>query len=351
MVRWLHDIFDRRGYDTFAKVTGNRPVTIYNGTSRDISRPAQVRLYENERVLADVGNVDVLIVENQGIRQYTTRLVNQEFVKPHAVFLTNIRLDHQDTLGRTRRHVARSLIRAIPSDTAVVSGEQDATVREYIQAELGRRGIEPQHVDVPSTHAGIPGAEMVFGLTPLLSAVNHFPIPGAEVATKLEELTVQWKQLPGGRAFNAAPANDVQSTELIRTHLVRDTGEVVEPVLNLRADRRGRTASFVRYFDRLYESGDVERVRLLGDDQRLFERNASVPVVRHDRGSTTPSTVLDRALATGRPVFIVGNVVDEFVQALAAEIEEQAIRDDDELHTPVPEWPTNGTRGGQTHRD
>jgi len=80
----------------------------------EIEREQQVRLYENERELARFDSIDVAIVENQGIRPYTTRLVNEQFVDPDLVFLTNVREDHLDTLGRDRTQIARSLTRAVP---------------------------------------------------------------------------------------------------------------------------------------------------------------------------------------------------------------------------------------------
>ncbi len=48
---WLHDILHRRGNDTYSKVTGNEPVSIYNGERHEIERSELVRLYENEREL------------------------------------------------------------------------------------------------------------------------------------------------------------------------------------------------------------------------------------------------------------------------------------------------------------
>jgi len=320
-VRWLHDVFHDRGYDTYAKVTGVVPTSIYNDSEHEIERGVAVRLYENERELQRFESPDVAVFENQGIREYTTRLVNQQFVRPHVVFLTNVREDHLDTMGGSRQTVARSLARAIPTGTHVVSGEQDAQIREYLERELDRRDATVTHVTVPQRHQTIPGAEIVYGIDSVLEAVDEPPLAPAERESLLDRMDVSWTQLPAGRVFNAAAANDVQSTELIRQHLLGDSKEVVQPLLYLRSDRRGRTASFLRYLTTLAEQGAIDQARVVGEDTDLFTLHAPFPVVAHNEASENPSEILDCALADSWPVIIMGNTVSEFMTELRADIE------------------------------
>jgi hypothetical protein len=331
--QWLHDVFHRRGYDTFAKVTGDHPLVRYNGSTYPIDRSGQVRLYENRAELArfDDRNVDVAVFENQGIREYTTRLVNQQFVAPDVVFLTNVREDHLDTLGRDRERIARSLARAVPRGTTVVNGERDPRIRARLEAELDRRDAETVHVEVPPRHRSVPGVEVAYGVDAVLRTVDAAPLSEAALAAKLDELAVEWRRLPGGRVYNAAPVNDVQSTEIIRQTLAGDT--LVEPVVFLRADRRGRTASFVRYIDRLFDRGLVECVHLLGADQAAFDRATTVPVRRHDRDREPPGAVLDEALASGRPVLLMGNTVDEYMRDLRETISQRATHTEETART------------------
>jgi len=72
VANWLHEQFVSRGYDTYTKITGSDAQVRYNDTVSEIEREQQVRLYENERELARFDSIDVAIVENQGIRPYTT---------------------------------------------------------------------------------------------------------------------------------------------------------------------------------------------------------------------------------------------------------------------------------------
>jgi len=322
--RWLHDIFDSRGYDTFAKITGDYPMAVYNGREHDITRDAQVRLYENERVLAAFEDIDVAIFENQGIREYTTRLVNEQFLKPDVVFITNVREDHMDTLGSDRRQIARSLARAVPSGTQVVSGEQDPALQRYLTAELKRRDAPVTHVEVPTSDRAAPGAECVYGLNTVLSMLGEGPVPSSTLSEYLASLEPAWRVLPGGRVYDAASVNDVQSTDLVRQFLVGSTGATVEPLLNLRADRRGRTASFIRYLSGLYERGAIEQAHVTGDDTALFASQTQFPVHCHDTGERSAAEILDDALDSGRPVIVMGNTVTDFMRQLGETIERRA---------------------------
>lgn len=329
-VRWLHDAFDSRDREVLAKVTGNHPHLLRNGVSEPIERGTQVRLYENERLLrtAATDDLDVLVFENQGIRQYTTRLINEQFVRPDIVFLTNAREDHLDTLGSNRTQIARALARSITAGTLVVCGESDEGLRNYIADELDRRDATVEFVDPPADVQSTPGAEIVYGVDTILQAVCGEGLTDRQIEGYLDTLRPEWIDLPSGRVFNAASVNDVQSTELTRSYLVGESNEQVEPLLNLRRDRRGRTASFIRYLDSLYDSGKIEQVHLTGADQQLFALNTDVPVCRHDTDEESAADVLTDAVDTGRPVLLMGNTVTDFMRSMADEIRRRT--DDDE---------------------
>ncbi len=146
--RRLDDVFNRRDFDTLTKITGNHPTLIHNGELHPIERLGpRTTLYENISVIGEFAPEldhyspdDVAIFENQGITEYTTRLINRQLFDPTIVVLTNVRQDHNDTLGKTRTDIARSLARSVPSGAHVVSGEQHPTLHEYMREEIERRG-------------------------------------------------------------------------------------------------------------------------------------------------------------------------------------------------------------------
>lgn len=325
VVRWLHDVFHERGYDTYAKTTGTKPVSVYNGTETEIERPEQVRLYENEREIRKHDPDDVIIVENQGIREYTTRLVNEQFVRPDVLILTNVREDHLGTLGNEVFTIARSLARAVPSGTHVINGEQDPTIRQYLEAELQRRDATVTHVDIPKQLTDVPGIECLYALNPALRAVGEPRLTPETFEAYRRELAVAWRRLPSGRVYDAADVNDTQSTELIRRALGETENGAIEPIVVLREDRRGRTASFLRYLETLAEDGTIERAHVVGPGRQPFARRATFPVVTYAAGDDEPEEVLDSALAADSPVLIMGNTEHDFIDRIREVIDEREV--------------------------
>jgi len=315
----LYEIFYARNRDVYAKITGDEPTSLYNGNASAVERGERVVLYENEREIREYAPDDVLVVENQGISGYTTRLVNQRFVDPDVVVLTNIRQDHRDTLGETRADIARSFARSVPPDTHVVNGEQNPVLKAHLEAELEHSNASITHVSVPDEAADIPGAESIFALNETLAAVGATPVSENVLQRYLEEMRVSWTELPGGKVYNAADVNDIESTDLVRRALCETDTEPIVPLLYLRSDRRSRTASFLSYLDDLYEADVIEGAHAIGDPASLFTRKAAFPVTTHS-ANRSPSAVLDAVLREGPPVLVMGNTVAEFMREFDAEL-------------------------------
>ncbi|MDQ2050216.1 Mur ligase family protein [Natronolimnohabitans sp. A-GB9] len=316
----LYRVLRSRGYDAYAKITGNHPLSLYDGEENDISRGERVTLYENVRELRKYTPADALILENQGITDYTTRMMNETFGKPDVLVVTNVRQDHRDTLGGSRADIARAFARATPEGTHVVSGEQDPRLQTYLERELETVGATISHVDVPDEHDDLPGAETVYGVNEVLEAIDEPPLSEHVIGEMLDEFRIDWKPLPDGKAFNAADVNDVESTELVRQSLV-DDGELIQPFVYLRRDRRARTASFRDYLESLADQGAIEQARVAGGHAELFAQKTSFPVVVHDDEREYAGDVLDDAMADGWPVLIMGNTVAGFMRDLDDEIQ------------------------------
>jgi hypothetical protein len=327
--RRLDDVFNRRDFDTLTKITGNHPTLIHNGELHPIERLGpRTTLYENISVIGEFAPEldhyspdDVAIFENQGITEYTTRLINRQLFDPTIVVLTNVRQDHNDTLGKTRTDIARSLARSVPSGAHVVSGEQHPTLHEYMREEIERRGGTIEQVEIPDRHEGMLGAETAHAIDAVLSFLDEPPLPEGELEAFLDAMQPEWTRLPGKRVFDAAEVNDVESTEMVRRSLVDD--EQILPFVYLRRDRRGRTASFASYIDLLYERGKIDRVHVGGANTRAFAANVDLPVTRHDAGADA-TDVLEVLLSEDQPVVLMGNTVDEFMRDMTSAIEDRA---------------------------
>lgn len=328
-VKRLDDVFRRRGYDTLTKITGNHPVLIRNGDVIPIGRNGPyTTLYENINVLREFGPQlesytpeDVAIFENQGITEYTTRLINERFVKPHIVVVANVRQDHQDTLGKTVRDLARAFARTVPAGTKVVNGEQNPVLAAYMREEIEQQGGEMHRVTIPEDQQGRIGAETVYAVNDVLRLLDLEPVPDEQLNAYLDAIQPRWVQLPGGRVFNGAEINDIESTEAVRQALAGDSH--VQPFVYLRADRRSRTASFANYLNTLAERGLIDRARAGGAFTDVFAKHVDVPVVQHSRDEDA-GEVLDELLAEGLPVLTMGNTVDDFMRDFEQEIHERA---------------------------
>jgi hypothetical protein len=333
VVKWLNEALVERGQETYAKVTGDHPVSYRNLDPTPIERDGVTRLYENERELREHWPVDAVVAENQGIREYTTRLGNELF-DPHVVVLLNVRRDHQSTLGETLPDIARAFARTVPEHTHVVSGERNDAINEYLRGEFERQGLGFS-VAAPDPHGpfeDVLGSRSAFVVSETLRALGFDPLSPGTVQSHVEGLRNEWswtRLSGGGLVTNAASMNDIESTELLRRDLTDRLSEpTVTPFAYLRRDRAGRTAAFVHYTNWLAANDLIERAHAAGPHATLFERRVDVPVTRWDHERADAGRALDAALSHGDPVYVVGNTVAPFMRDLEDAIEERRRRDD-----------------------
>lgn len=329
VVRWLNEALVDRGLETYAKVTGNEHVSYHDLEAREFERDGVVRLYENERELREFWPVDAVVAENQGIREYTTRLANELF-DPHVVVLVNVRRDHQSTLGATLPDIARAFARTVPEGARVVSGDRNDAVNDYLRREFREQNVEFTVAEPRPEHpvGDVFGARSAFVVDETLRALGLDPLDPGEVEAYADDLREGWTWTRldgGGLVCNGAMMNDVESTELLRQHLVEQVAEPeLTPFVFLRRDRAGRTAAFVHYVNWLAENGFVGRVHAAGSHAKLFERRTDADVVYHDHEAAAPEAVLDACLDHGNPVYLMGNTVHPFMRSLDAEIDRRS---------------------------
>jgi hypothetical protein len=119
--------------------------------------------------------------------------------------------------------------------------------------------------------------------------------------------------------------NDIESTELLRQFLVERVDErTVTPYVYTRRDRAGRTAAFVHYLDWLHANDLITRVHAAGTQSRLLERRTDAEVVRYAESEPVAS-VLDSILDEGKPVYMMGNTVAEFMRELVDEVDRRTV--------------------------
>jgi len=331
----LGAILHERGYDTYTKITGDHPTSIHNGVTSPIQRVGpRVTLYENIHLvkefvpqLAAEDGLDAVVMENQAITEYTMRMVNERFLQPDVVVWCNVRQDHNDTLGKDRQTIAQSFARSIPAGTHVINGEQHDAIHDYMAREVAKRDGTIEQVELPDEHRDRIGAETVHALNHVLAYYDEPPLSDVRVQSMLDAIQPEWTRLPGGRVFNGAKVNEIESTELFRRELAGtgDDAETVLPFVFLRRDRRGRTASFVEYVNLLADRGLIDACHVGGAYTGVFAGNVDCPAVEHDTADPDDApVVLDALLDVGQPVVFMANTVDPFMRTLVAEVDRRA---------------------------
>jgi len=328
VVRWLNEALVDRDLETYAKVTGNHSYSYRNLVEHEISREGPTRLYENERELRKYAPVDAIVAENQGIREYTTRIANELF-DPQVVLLLNVRRDHQSTLGAELTDIARVFTRTIPEDAHVISADRNDAINDYLGREFEKTGhaftVATPRPDSPCED--VFGARSAFLVDEALRALDLEPLSPSRIEALVTELRSEWgwRRLDGGLVSNGAMMNDIESTELLRQFLVeRIDGTTVTPFVYTRRDRAGRTAAFVHYLTWLAENDLITRVHVAGSHAELLERRVDADFVHH-ADSESPNRVLDACLDERRPVYLMGNTVAEFMRGLTAEIDRRTV--------------------------
>ncbi|ERG98990.1 MAG: hypothetical protein J07HQX50_00132 [Haloquadratum sp. J07HQX50] len=333
VTRWLNEAFVSRGFETYAKVTGNHPISYRNLSEHIVPRNGSTRLYENERELRKYSPVDAIIAENQGIREYTTRLGNELF-EPQIVLIVNIRRDHQSTLGTQLTDIARAFTRTIPSGACVISGDRNDAINQYLEQEFAKTNNEFITVKQPSDSQckGVFGAQSAFIVDEALRVLDLDPLSPTEIESYVDRLHSEWgwqRISGGGVVANGAMMNDIESTELLRQFLLNrcpgnDDDSKITPFMYTRRDRAGRTTSFVHYLNWLTKRDLIGRIRVAGSHANLLERRVDGEFVHHTE-SEHPKDILDVCLADGYPVYLMGNTVSAFMRDFTAEIDRQTV--------------------------
>lgn len=195
VVRWLNETLVERGYETYAKVTGDHPVSYHNLDGTPIERDGPTRLYENAGEFAEYHPVDAAIVENQGIREYTTRLANELF-DPQVVVLLNVRRDHQSTLGEDLDDIARVFTRVVPEEAVVVSGDRNDAINAYLREEFEKTGHEFRVAEpdrrTQSPFADVFGARSALVVDETLRALGMDPLDPGQIQEYVDSLHREW---------------------------------------------------------------------------------------------------------------------------------------------------------------
>lgn len=325
LVRNTDQALRARGWSVYAKETGTDPISYKDGVGHAILRdPAKKALLE-ETVweVKKYWPMDALVLENQAITPYTTRIFNQVFCRAQYVLITNVRLDHQGTLGRDRERIARALAQSAPRKSVIVSGERDPRLKRVMEREA--RENETRFVDAAPREAALPGVECVAVLDAVLQQALGRGLTGEEWIRNHRDLRrrFQWSpsRLPDIVWFHGAEINDVDSTRLVVDHLLRIRRTPINFVAYFRSDRPDRTASFVPFLREAFEQGIAASAYVAGHAARSVARRLfpwPVRVVPDRVDAAAPLLERIAQECRGQAVMTIANAVPPWPRAVAA---------------------------------
>lgn len=111
-----------------AKTTGSKPCLIFpDGSEMEIKRRGNPTILEGKKILktASHAGVQAVVLEMMSIRPEFLQTEVIRMMKPHVFVITNVRMDHVDDIGSTRKEIARCFASAIPEKSTVIVPEEE----------------------------------------------------------------------------------------------------------------------------------------------------------------------------------------------------------------------------------
>lgn len=325
LTRMTAEALYERGHSVYAKVTGTDPISTKNGTLRPIQRDPRRKavIDETVREVQKAWPMDAVVLENQAITPYTMRVFNTLFARPHYLFLTNVRRDHQGDLARQLDHIAAAFGRSAPEGATVIGGERNPALQHILREESEKNGAS--FIDAAPPAHSVPGYENITILDAFLRHATGNGLSEAQRKRRAARLRAEfrWRDstLGGVRWFHGAEINDVDSTKAVLEHLLRQERLPVTVVAYLRADRADRSASFVPFLARGLDEGTIQGVHLAGSRSRVLarrlHRHGPVTVWRDDVDEVPALLRRLGAECRGGAVFTAMNAVPPWPRTVA----------------------------------
>jgi poly-gamma-glutamate synthase PgsB/CapB len=273
-----------RGLQVRGKVTGEIPALIlHDGSRRTVRRRGPARIQEQFRIIrrAARSGVEALVLECMSIDPVLQQIESRTF-RPQIYVLSNIRDDHREKLGRTRKEQVTAMCRAIPEGCVLVTGDREnlPAIRKEAEKKLctlvvaGEEsrdmpgslytGIFTENIAVASEAAKQAGMNREKALSAIL---DHIREGEAEARRTREEASRNRVAEGQIRFLDAFSVNDTESAALCldRWREATGPGEKLVLVFNTRSDRPLRTDLFT---DWIRERKDQLRGVFITGDHR-----------------------------------------------------------------------------------
>lgn len=289
VVRMIASILREDGRRVLAKTTGSRARYILpDGEEIDIPRRSLISIIEQKKLIkkAVQNNVDCIVVEIMSIHPENHYVESRQILKPNVVFITNVRCDHIDAMGKEKEEIAKVFTLDISQKAKVFIPEKEnrplfwdavkttngelVCVQEGISTPLQRFAPElkqkqfSENIDLVyalGKHLNIDQKVILAGLKNVKHDIGAFKI------WKYRSQKVQ-------KTFyfvNGFAANDPESTLQVLSkvkEILPSASDKLIGLLSLRSDRGDRTIQWtealkkgaINWFNRTYVTGTHARI-------------------------------------------------------------------------------------------
>ncbi len=142
VTRYTAAILRDAGIRTYGKTTGTAArVIMPDGQDAAIQRRGLPNVNEQLRMIRSFAarKAEAVVVECMAINPDYQDWLENKVMRSQIVIITNVRIDHQEEMGKELTDIARSLARSIPKKAILITAECRADVLAILQAECDRK--------------------------------------------------------------------------------------------------------------------------------------------------------------------------------------------------------------------
>ena len=280
IVLLIYQLLRKKGYQVFAKTTGDAPV-IYNhdGSKTKLKRIGPARILENVRLLNKWSKKKphAVVLECMALQPEMQHIMAKFIFKPTDTFITNIFPDHNEVMGRTLSENTRTIARCIHPLTTVFCLEETDALLASANIHISRKFI-CEKVESPIQLGNIPqqildNSWSLIKKTAALRAIDSsdalncflevWDSTNNKIKHRLSEKNVTF--------WDLYSVNDIPSAHQFISYLIErhSDGATIIFNLNCRDDRPLRTQNFVCLISEHYPNSELW---LTGNGRRLAKR-------------------------------------------------------------------------------
>jgi len=280
------------GFKVLAKTTGSKPIIILsNGAECEIERRGSPSILEGKKILKLGAKhcVQALVTELMSIQPECSFAESVQMIRPNILVITNVRLDHLDQMGSTRREIAESLAASIPPRCTVFILQEECSpvfqeAGERLNSKIVQVTRDSQREFVQSARKMLPyefeeNLRLALAVSEFLGINKELALQGAKKAQPDFGSLKAWTAEIGIQPcvfhlISAFAANDPLSTQKVLSKIeerIPLKKKRVIGLLNLRKDRGDRTLQWKEALEKGYFQL-FQRIVLIGGHAHALKR-------------------------------------------------------------------------------